>query len=287
MYNMVILDCSPEQHQHQADAIHEEHHVFPDLRFGEKLSERMTEKMLEEKRLLQVGDDYRARIYSQKLRELEELRKEICDPVPVHGDGADYDCVGYHPTDSLVAVLSKVIKTNRDKSYRILLGRVAEICREYADIFKDVGLWQFKFVADSLFEDGMYTPTRMYVLWFITKLKSSKQMKAKDTRLWERTELWSHLQVRINSYIAYAISHPRLVDTEEGNPRRVEMRNWDWGIEGCRRRLHLQVREECDGPTLPGEQKRLHLQVREECDGSTSPGEQDVVTQQSPPNLMD
>ena len=227
----------------------------------------MTEKMLEEKRLLQVADDYTARIYSQKLRELEELRKEICDPVPVHGDGADYDCVGYHPTDSLVAVLSKVIKINRDKSYRTLLSSVAEICREYADIFKDFGLWQFKSVADSLFEDGLYTPSRMYVLWFITKLKSSKQMKSGDTRLWERTELWSHLQVRINSYIAYAISHPRLVGTEEGNLRRVEMGNRDWGIGGCRRRLHLQVREECDGPT--------------------SPGEQDVVTQQSPPNLMD
>ena len=267
MYNKVILvhSCVQPRTDASNQFSTDEVHVFPVLKFGEKLSERMTEKMLEEKRLLQVTDEYTERIYSQKLRKLEEHRKEICDPLPEYEDGVGYDCVGYHPTDSLVAVLSKVIKLNRDKPYRMFLYRVADICREYANIFKEFGLWQFKSVADSLFEDRVYNASRMYVLWFITKLKASTKMKAEHSRLWERTELWSHLQVHINSYIAYAISHPQLIELEEyrfnPNPRSEIARNRDWG-SGCRGRLHLRVREEeCDSPTPSGELDETTQQV--------------------------
>ena len=129
MYNMVIQDCGYAHLQGIEQFSIDESCIFPELKFGEKLSEHMTEKMLEQKRLLQVEDEFTTQSYSQKLRKLEELRKEICDPLPVHGVRDGYDCVGYHPSDSLVAVLSKVIKLNRERPYRILLYKVEKICR--------------------------------------------------------------------------------------------------------------------------------------------------------------
>jgi len=208
MYNKLMIEYG------QPGALHglncgeypvDETFTFPILEEGECLSDVMTELMFEEKSLLHSEEEFSGKVYSEKLKKLEELRQEICDPPPKYDD--EYcDCTGYHPTDSLVEVLVKVVRLNRDKVYRIFLDSVAKICHEYGEIFKDFGLCQYKTVAAAFFEDGIYNHSRMQVLWYVTKLKGSRQMKGTQ-RIWERAEIWEYFNELINKFITYSMSH--------------------------------------------------------------------------------